>query len=203
MDTRIAGWKIHSRQRRNSQLGKSRVEGARNGTGAWSGRCAQRTGLYAEGHCRILADQEARKVGPESLRKSEALLVRGFGPWCKRRKLHLLKQVGPAELKEFRNSWNNSAATTLRKHERVRSFFAFCVSNNWLIKNPMEALKKPVVHRGKPTDYFTREEFSKILEATYKYEYGGGNDCRFRKDRLRALVLLMRWSGLSIKDAVT
>ncbi len=150
-----------------------------------------------------LADEEARKVGPESLRKSEALLDRGFGPWCKGRKLHLLKQIGPAELREFRNSWNNSAATTLRKHERVRSFFAFCVSNNWLIKNPMEALKKPVVHRGKPTDYFTREEFSKILEATYKYEYGGGNDCRFRKDRLRALVLLMRWSGLSIKDAVT
>jgi integrase/recombinase XerD len=85
----------------------------------------------------------------------------------------------------------------------MRSFFAFCVSNNWLAKNPMEALKKPVVHRGKPTDYFTREDFSKILEATYKYEYGGGNDCRFRKDRLRALVLLMRWSGLSIRDAVT
>jgi integrase len=67
----------------------------------------------------------------------------------------------------------------------------------------MDSLKKPVVHRGKPTDYFTREEFSKILEATYKYEYGGGNDCHFRKDRLKALVLLMRWSGLSIKDAVT
>lgn len=59
------------------------------------------------------------------------------------------------------------------------------------------------MHRGKPTDYFTREEFGKILEATYRYEYGGGNDCHFRKDRLRALVLLMRWSGLSIKDAVT
>ena len=63
-----------------------------------------------------------------------------------------------------------------------------CVSN-WIIKNPMEALKKPMVHGGKPTDYFTREAFSKLWEATYKYEYGGGNDCRFRKDRLRALVL--------------
>lgn len=150
-----------------------------------------------------LADEQARKVGLESLRKSKALLEREFASWCKGRKLHLLKQIGPAELREFRNGWNNSAATTLRKHERMRSFFAFCVSNGWLVKNPMEALKKPVVHRGKPTDYFTREEFSKILEATYNYQYGGGNDCHFRKDRLRALVLLMRWSGLSIKDAVT
>lgn len=135
-------------------------------------------------------------MGPESLRKSKALLDREFGPWCKGRKLYLLKLLGPAELREFRNGWNNSAATTLRKHERMRSFFAFSVSNNWLVKNPMEALKKPVVHRGKPTDYFMREDFSKILEATYKYENGGGNDCRFRKDRLRALVLLIRWSGL-------
>lgn len=47
----------------------------------------------------------------------------------------------------------------------MRSFFAFSVSNNWLVKNPMEALKKPVVHQGKPTDYFMREDFSKILEA--------------------------------------
>ncbi len=71
------------------------------------------------------------------------------------------KQIGPAELREFRNGWNNSAATTLRKHERVRSFLAFCISNGWLLKNPMEALKKPVVHRGEPADYFTREEFGK------------------------------------------
>jgi len=151
----------------------------------------------------FLADEETRKVGPESLRKSKAVLDREFGPWCKTRKVHSLKQIGPPDVREFRNSWNNSAATTLRKHERMRSFFAFCISNGWLAKNPMEALKKPVVHRGTPTDYFTPEEISKILDSTYVYDYGGGNDCHFRKDRLRALVLLMRWSGLSIKDAVT
>jgi len=60
----------------------------------------------------------------------------------------LLKQIGPAELREFRNSWNNSAATTTRKHERMRSLFAFCVSNGWLAKSPMDAFKKPVVYRG-------------------------------------------------------
>jgi integrase len=151
----------------------------------------------------FVSDEEARKVGAESLRKTRALLERGFASWCKTRKLHLIKQIGPAELREFRSSWNNSATTTQRKHELLRSFFAFCMSNEWLGKNPMDALKKPIAHRGKPTDYFTREEFSKILEATYEYEFGGGNDCRSRKDRLRALVLLMRWSGLSIKDAVT
>ena len=59
------------------------------------------------------------------------------------------------------------------------------------------------LHNGnRPTDYFNRREFQRIVFATEKYEYGGGHDCRHRAKRLRALVLLMRWSGLAIKDAV-
>ena len=55
--------------------------------------------------------------------------------------------------------------------------------------------------RARPTDYFNREEFERILRPTEKYEYEGGRDCACRARRVR-LVLLMRWSGLSIKDAV-
>jgi integrase len=65
----------------------------------------------------------------------------------------------------------------------------------------MEALKKPKTPDIVPTDYFLREEFDAILKATEKYEFGGGTDCRHRALRLRALTLLMRWSGLSILDA--
>jgi integrase len=69
-------------------------------------------------------------------------------------------------------------------------------------KNPTNALKRPVTPGNRPTDYFNRREFQRIVFATEKYEYGGGHDCRHRAKRLRALVLLMRWSGLAIKDAV-
>jgi hypothetical protein len=56
----------------------------------------------------------------------------------------------------------------------------------------------------KPTDYFPRPEFASIVEATYVYRGSrwGENDARFG-ERLRALTLLMRWSGLAIRDAVT
>jgi integrase len=40
-----------------------------------------------------------------------------------------------------------------------------------------------------------------ILAATEKYDFGGGTDCHERGTRLKALTLLMRWSGLSILDA--
>jgi integrase len=84
----------------------------------------------------------------------------------------------------------------------MRSFFAFCVSNGWLLANPTDGIKKPIAPRTVPTDYFNRREFERILEATEEYEYCG-LDCHDRSGRLRALVLLMRWSGLAIKDAVT
>jgi integrase/recombinase XerD len=83
----------------------------------------------------------------------------------------------------------------------MTSFFAFCVRNELLRKNPMEALKKPKTPDTVPTDYFRPEEFAAILKATENYAFGGGNDCHHRASRLRALTLLMRWSGLAILDA--
>jgi len=60
----------------------------------------------------------------------------------------------------------------------MRSFFVFCVSNGWLASNPMDGLKKPLVPQTAPADYFNREEFKRLVNATYEYEYGGGHDCR-------------------------
>ncbi len=67
----------------------------------------------------------------------------------------------------------------------------------------MDALKKPKTPDIVPTDYFPPDEFEKVLTATDKYEYGGGNDSKHRAQRLRALTLLMRWSGLAILDATS
>lgn len=80
------------------------------------------------------------------------------------------------------------------------SFFAFCVRNELLRKNPMEALKKPKTPEIVPTDYFRTEELNAIIAATERYDFGGGNDCHDRGTRLKAITLLMRWSGLSILD---
>lgn len=63
---------------------------------------------------------------------------------------------------------------------------------------------KSVQVSQEPTDYFTPAEFARIVDATYAYgAWKGGRDFEHRSLRLRALILLMRWSGLSILDAVT
>jgi integrase len=136
------------------------------------------------------------------LRLCGRCLKKRFLPWCEARRLVRLDAVRTPQLKDFRCTWECSARTARRRHERMRSFFAFCVSNGWLLANPTDGIKKPIAPRTVPTDYFNRREFDRILAATREYEYCG-LDCHDRADRLRTLVLLMRWSGLAIKDAVT
>jgi len=64
-------------------------------------------------------------------------------------------------------------------------------------------VKRATAH-SLPTGWFPKPEFKRIVDATYAYGgWHGGRDFQFRADRLRALVLLMRWSGLAIQDAVT
>lgn len=149
-----------------------------------------------------VADQEARHLSKSSLRQSRGFLERQFLPWLKNRGLMRLDEIRTWRLRELQHTLNLRAVTATRRHERLRSFFRFCVISGWLRTNPMDGLKKPIVLRARPTDYFNREEFERILAATEKYEYGGGRDCAYRAQRMRALVLLMRWSGLSIKNAV-
>ncbi len=143
-----------------------------------------------------------RRLLAQSINKSRLLLEAEFGSWCEKRSLETLQQLGPAEMREFRCVWDSSPKSAHRKHERMRSFFVFCISNGWLQNNPMNVLKKPRAPDVAPTNYFTRTDFQQIVNATCRYTYGGGNDCHHRAERLRALVLLMRWSGLAIKDAV-
>jgi site-specific recombinase XerD len=93
--------------------------------------------------------------------------------------------------------------TTQRKHHRLNGFFDFCIENEWLQRNPAKKMK-PVQVSQEPTDYFTPTEFERIVDGTYIYgKWRGGRDFQHRPVRLRALILLMRWAGLSILDAVT
>ncbi|MGC2743715.1 MAG: tyrosine-type recombinase/integrase [Candidatus Angelobacter sp.] len=151
----------------------------------------------------FLKDQEARGLQGSSQKKYRTVLKNQFLKWAEEHKILLLNQITPADLTEFRSTWDNGESTTHRKHEIMMCFFSFCIGNEHLRKNPMAALKKPKTPVLVPTNYFQPEEFKKIIDATYVYDYGGGNDCEFRALRLRALTLLMRWSGLSILDAVT
>ena len=104
-------------------------------------------------------------------------------------------------LDQFRAAWNDQAISALKKLERLRAFFRFCVDREWISRNTAAKLDRPQVRIVQKYP-FTEKEMEQILRVLeiYPDAYGnlGGDNAR----RLRALTLLLRYSGLRIGDAV-
>ncbi len=119
-----------------------------------------------------MAIKSARGLESTSQKKYRTVLKNQFLTWTEHHKIFALNQILPVDLTRFRATWKNGESTTHRKHEMLMCFFGFCVRNEYLHKNPMEALSKPKTPDLVPTDYFRAEEFDKIVDATYVYDYG-------------------------------
>lgn len=149
-----------------------------------------------------LGDAKARELRESTIRKLETIFRKQFLGWARANGFRLLKEIDLPRLRRFRSTWKDGALAKKKKQERLIGFFWFCVRSGWLSVNPTDGLGRIVVDQT-PTDYFTREEFDRILDATQAYRENrwGQGDTNGR--RLRALTLLMRWSGLRIRDAIT
>lgn len=133
----------------------------------------------------------------------DALSTPQFLLWCKAEGYRDLREIDLAAMRSFRNTWKDGAMAKKKKQERLTGFFWFCIRAGWITTNPTNNLGRISATQA-PTDYFTREEFEKLLDSTYLYresraETIGG----VHATRLRTPLLLMRWSGLRIRDAIT
>ena len=134
------------------------------------------------------------------LRADDQVLWRTWGVrdgFAETYKLQFLKQLDLDTLATFRTTWTEGPRTSLKKLERLRAFMRFAEKRKWIDDNPATELKAPKVP-NKPTMPFTREEMIRIFAALEPY----GKSAGIRNaQRLRAFVLLLRYSGLRIGDA--
>lgn len=93
-------------------------------------------------------------------------------------------------------SWPNKNITARKKLEALRSFFRFVHESGWIPTNPASRLEPPKITEP-PTAPLVKEQVDSILKAYDEYPD------KANAIRLRALVLLFRYSGLRIRDAVT
>lgn len=115
-----------------------------------------------------------------------------------------LVEITLDNLEEFRKSWKDkSPLSRKKKQERVIGFFWFAHRHGWIKENPAAGLSRIRVEDQPVTLYFPRDEFDKIIDSTYIYNPVRYSEPRNQATRLRVLTLLMRWSGLSIRDAIT
>jgi integrase len=98
-------------------------------------------------------------------------------------------------LRTFRKTWKFAATSAVKRLEYLRGFLRFCEESEWIERNPAKAIKPPKVTR-KPTLPFEDAELDRALEAADRLKSWGTFG-----PKLRALILLLRHSGLRIQDA--
>lgn len=149
----------------------------------------------------FLHDAAARGLREPSLYKYR-LLRRQMKTFAEAHGLRFVKEFDVVLCRKFRSSWPHQNLAALKTLERLRAFFRFCQESGWIAENPARKIKNPKVTQT-PTMPYTKEEMTKVLTGCDDYartypKAGKGNAAR-----LRALVLLFRYSGLRIRDAVT
>ena len=131
----------------------------------------------------------------------------------KRRAVHFLgdvslKSISVDDLARFRESWSPMSnfvgglgATTSRNEiERLRQFFKFCVEREWIDKNPASALKLPIIkniERHPYEDYEIQQ-----IDRAVGFFPNGGIYRELNRERIKAFVEVLKWTGMRIGDAV-
>jgi integrase len=157
-----------------------------------------------------------------TLKKYKALLdqLLAFSDWKGFRFLHELAKDAP--VMDFRRSWEDAEAgykqgrkrkdgrplwtkqsvgTCRRNAKTLRYFFQRGINRKWISADPTGILRFPKEDTSKKREdvkYLTAEQFDNVMSGCDKFS----RMTDYNKQRIAALVLTMRWTGLRISDAV-
>lgn len=164
-------------------------------------RISQPAQMSTEGAWKeFLADLEARKLHESTVRKYK-LLRRQMEAFAQGRGLCFLAGFDLSSVGQFRSEWKDGPRSSAKKLERLRAFFRFAQKRKWIPENPALDLKAPKITLC-PTLPFSREEMVRILAAVDLYKEEMPSHGVENGRRMRGLVLLLRYSGMRIGDAV-
>ncbi len=156
--------------------------------------------LLSDAWDKYLADLNARNRHASTIAKYD-LLRRQMLSFAQSRGLRFLVQFDLDALSSFRAGWRDGPLTSLKKLERLRTFFRFAHKRKWVEDNPACDLEVPTAP-ARPTMDFTDDEIVRIIAALDTYWNRSAPSGRNNARRLRALVLLLYYSGLRISDVV-
>ena len=143
----------------------------------------------------FVRDAEARGLRPPSVYKYK-LLFKQLTAFADDKGLRYIVECDVEVLRAFRESWVNKNFSARKKLEAMRTFFRFVHESGWLPTNPAKIIKPPKVD-DPPTLPYPKAVLPRVLAACDQYPD------RKNAVRLRALTLLLRYSGLRGTDAVT
>ena len=136
-----------------------------------------------------LADVRARNLSSSSVRGYRSLF-RALEPFAAAQGVQLIREVDAGLLLAWRQSWTWAPTTQQTNLRRLKAFFRFATEQGWLEESPAAVLRPPKVDPP-PTMPLSKSEVRALVRAAGE------------QPREQALLLLMRYSGLAIRDAAT
>ncbi len=145
---------------------------------------------------KFIRSKEGQGISPDVVERNRRELTR-FAGFAERYGIFTIPGVTLDLLTEYRATWVDTYPSSLTRalvQKRLRGFLRFCVDSGWLIQVPKLT---PIKTDEPPTMPLTDAEYASLLTAVpLEFPNGLGK-------RIRAVIQLMRWSGLSVRDAVT
>jgi len=149
----------------------------------------------------MIADLEARKLSEQTVRKYR-LLQRQMKAFAEERGLKILGQFDLDVLSKFRSTWKVGPRTAGKKLERLRAFFRFAHDRQWVESNPAAKMKLPKATIC-PTMPLTSQQWLDLLTACDNFLAAAPVEGKLNAYRLKTLLILIRYTGMRVSDAVT
>ena len=141
--------------------------------------------------------EHCRELAPSTLRKYSNIM-RQLGDFCRRSSIRTMDELTVDALDHYRANRGIVRTTSLKELQTLRQFCGFCVEREWLKKNVAKQVKPPKNVKPEPVEPYTAAEVTRIVGACEKI--GKGN---YERRRARAMILLLRYTGLRISDVAT
>ncbi|MGC2448915.1 MAG: hypothetical protein WA477_14810, partial [Candidatus Sulfotelmatobacter sp.] len=102
--------------------------------------------------------------------------------WCAQQKppVARLSELDVETMRRWIHSWPGAPTTRHNQHQRVITFFFFCVEQGWMKENPARRIKK-VAPEQDETQPFSREQYDALIQATWLYDSRDGKRWYFRR----------------------
>ncbi len=143
----------------------------------------------------FLSSKKSQGLDGDVLKKNKRELGR-FSDFMSGRSRHFPREISLEDLTEFRADWTEqypSSTTRAKVQERLRGFLRYCYDSRLIDRVPvLSAIKVD----EPPTLPLTEKQYEKLLEVI------PGEFPEKKAKRVRAMVRLMRYTGLAIRDSV-
>ncbi|MEP7362706.1 MAG: tyrosine-type recombinase/integrase [Acidobacteriota bacterium] len=134
----------------------------------------------------------------EATRRKHRNVFRHLQGFADSRSIGVIGEFTLEHLDEFRAGRGIQSNTAIKELQTLRQFFAFCLDRKWTGENIAKRIRQPANVKPTPVEPYTQADVARIFGACDRF-----GRTSYERLRARAMVLLLRCTGVRISDVST